>query len=333
MARPVYVCPICRSRLNRSGGLVCRSCGASYRIRRAIPDLYYDAGKWRRAGRRLRRTRKDSDARYASTADLETRVKYFRSRFSHSLRLPELFSYLDTFGRVLEVGCGTMRPLLPVGDSYAGRAVWGIDAAPGHLLPARLNVPAAELARANACALPFEDNVFDIVWARHMLYDVKVPEQALAQGRRCLADDGVLCATTNSAHNKTAMREFHRRMLEAVGLPPVMVSSGARRFSAEDAEQRMRKVFEHVFVIDYEGTFQFQESSEFVEYYASTRYFRGLVTADITRERLLDVATRLADQAPIPELSNNGAIAIATDSATRYRELRTLLETARCTAR
>ena len=64
-------------------------------------------------------------------------------------------------GRCLDLGCGTGLALSLIED--AGWSVTGIDASSEQLAVARERAPGAELLRADAHALPFDDGSFDAV--------------------------------------------------------------------------------------------------------------------------------------------------------------------------
>ena len=188
---------------------------------------------------------------------------------------------------MLEVGCGTMKPLLAVGNRYHGeQAVWGIDISLPLLLRARENAPRASLARADAERLPFRNGSFDLVWARHMLYHTERPEAVVRECRRCLGRAGVFAVSTNSARNKPEMHSFHRRLMRMHGLEGVGAKRGSERFPAENAAAILRQYFDHVLDVPYTGRFRFADAGEFLEYYASTTNFKLAVRAGGTSRGL-----------------------------------------------
>src|SRR5579871_5537269 len=74
-------------------------------------------------------------------------------------------------GRVLDVGCGTGRPTRVLTRRYPGAAIVGVDLAPNMLHEARRRPwyqtwqKGAHFVCADATALPFKEQSFDIVFA------------------------------------------------------------------------------------------------------------------------------------------------------------------------
>ena len=287
-----------------------------------IPDLYYDECPTAQISTNDIPPQK----LYELAKDLETRINYFQSRFCHSLNFSKIGRYLENINsKVLELGCGTMQPLLKIGDNYPQQQVWGIDISWGHLLRAKETSPFTKLCRANATALPFEKEFFDIVWARHMLYDVKEPNKAIEQCKHSLCSQGLLCVSTNSAFNKPEMHQVHIHVLKQHGLPDSLSTPHAKHFSSEDLKDKLQPYFNHVIVLPYKGEFVFSNSDEFLSYYASTRYFKKIIARGLSRDSVLQSAERFIKDWPDLQVSNNGAVAIATDSLTRFRDISALI--------
>ena len=94
--------------------------------------------------------------------------------------------------RLLDVGCGpgnTIRELLVRRPDI--RPI-GLDKNPAMLYIAQHNQPAQIFLQANAEALPFEDNSFDVVTAHSVLYLLQNPAQLLAETWRVLRPGGRL---------------------------------------------------------------------------------------------------------------------------------------------
>ncbi len=110
---------------------------------------------------------------------------------------------LPSARRVLEVGCGTgavireihlPRTQTSFGDFRHGRAAFGIDIDLTALGHCRANAPGAVVACADALALPFGDQVFDIVFCHFLLLWVRDPLAALREMRRTTARGGQILA-------------------------------------------------------------------------------------------------------------------------------------------
>src|SRR5579885_1085497 len=99
---------------------------------------------------------------------------------------------------VLDIGCGEGRFLLPIARLLKGGGeIVGCDLSNGVIagLPDVINAEhlSVQLVVADAEALPFQDEQFDLVMANHMLYHVDIPK-ALAEAERVLRPGGMFLA-------------------------------------------------------------------------------------------------------------------------------------------
>lgn len=97
----------------------------------------------------------------------------------------------DVDGPVLDVGCGEGRLTRELRDR--GWEIAGIDASPAMIELASEADPAGDYRVSDAAALPFEDDVFELVIAFMSLQDVDDPERAIAETARVLRPGGRLC--------------------------------------------------------------------------------------------------------------------------------------------
>jgi SAM-dependent methyltransferase len=97
--------------------------------------------------------------------------------------------------RTLELGCGEGRVARDL--AARGHTVVGIDSSPTLLEYARAADPAGEYLLADAAALPFPDQSFDLVVAHNSLMDVDDMPGAVAEAARVLEPGGGLafCVT------------------------------------------------------------------------------------------------------------------------------------------
>jgi SAM-dependent methyltransferase len=134
-------------------------------------------------------------------------------------------------GRVLEVGCG-----------WGELAQWiarerGIDA-----------------SVADAQALPFADETFDVVVAAWMLYHVPDLGRGLAEIARVLRPGGTFVASTNSRLHLHELREL-------VGSGPSTL-----KFSREDGEEHLRPHFATIDRIDVDGVLELTDRAGVEDY-------------------------------------------------------------------
>jgi ubiquinone/menaquinone biosynthesis C-methylase UbiE len=96
--------------------------------------------------------------------------------------------------RWLDVGCGTGAFTQLVLKHCAPKSVAGVDPAPAQIEHARKQTPQAEFQVADAIALPFGDNEFDIVASALVINFIPDRAKALAEMRRVLSPGGIVAA-------------------------------------------------------------------------------------------------------------------------------------------
>lgn len=105
---------------------------------------------------------------------------------------------LDAADCILEVGCGTGAILsgLPTEISR-----YGLDIASVALAQCHIHAPGAALVQGNALALPYSDDVFDIVYCHFLLLWVGNPLQALIDMKRVAKPGGHVIAFAEPDYN------------------------------------------------------------------------------------------------------------------------------------
>ncbi|TMA30572.1 MAG: class I SAM-dependent methyltransferase [Deltaproteobacteria bacterium] len=91
---------------------------------------------------------------------------------------------------VLDVGCGTGEITKRLAELFPEATLTGIDLEEPHLEKARQKLPEATFRRADALALPFEDESFDLAVCRHLTQAVPDAKKVLAEMQRVLKPNG-----------------------------------------------------------------------------------------------------------------------------------------------
>ena len=138
---------------------------------------------------------RDAYRRWAATYDAETAVSFLEDRVVTELGV-------ETAGRtLLDVGCGVGRRLR---DSNAALAV-GIDLTVEMLAA---STSAMRGSAADARALPFRPNTFDVVWCRLMVGHLPETEALFAELARVCRPNGHVIVSDLAAE---AVRAGHQR--------------------------------------------------------------------------------------------------------------------------
>lgn len=172
---------------------------------------------------------------------------------------------------VLDVGCGSGDLLHEMARAGTGwRALVGFDFSPGmaakaarttHGLPVQFFV-------GDAQAMPFPQELFDVVMARHMLYHVPDIGQAVAEAARVMRSGGRFLALTNSAHSMPELAQIRARAAERFEInyrPGGIIS----RFSLENGTELLQPHFQELEVRTLPGLLRFPTAQPLVDYFAS----------------------------------------------------------------
>ncbi len=172
---------------------------------------------------------------------------------------------------VLEMGCGpgtfwnAARNALP-----PSLRLTLTDLSPGMVREAMARVatnwPTATGQVADASALPFGDETFDVVVANHMMYHV-LPEPAcgLREMHRVLRPGATALVATNGRHSMRTLLELR----SSLDVPGGDAALGAL-FSLENAEPMLRALFESVELRRYPDELRCTDPEDIVAYLTSS---------------------------------------------------------------
>ncbi|MGQ9847260.1 MAG: class I SAM-dependent methyltransferase [Bacteroidales bacterium] len=198
---------------------------------------------------------------------------------------------------ILDIGCGIGRPLLPVGPTVyeLPDKMVNIDISYGMLEEVKKNCKIRNITsiflQCDAENLPFTNESFKIVMARHMLYHVSNIIKAVEEIARVLHKDGIFLATTNAKDSKREFFDLHYNSLKLLK-HPIFIPRGVARFNEENGRIILQQFFKNLRIIEWTGYFDFLSVNEFMKYYTSTPYFKK---ASSEKEELRKLYTIVAD--------------------------------------
>jgi len=194
--------------------------------------------------------------------------------------------------RGLEVGCGAGWLWAEASAHLrSGLQLTLTDLSPGMVTEAVARVAGLGRHRrvdgriADAQALPFAADSFDVVVANHMLYHVPDPRLAVAELARVVRPDGVLIAgTVGPSH----LRELAEIRAEVFGGPRVLATVDA--FGIEVGEPMLRDCFADVEWRHYDDSLDCTDPDDVLAFLASTPPVEGASHED--RRRVVEAVHR-----------------------------------------
>jgi SAM-dependent methyltransferase len=113
------------------------------------------------------------------------------------------FLAIEPGSSVLDVGCGLGILTRRVAQFAGGGTVWGVERSAVQLARAVCDLPNLHFREADALALPFDDNSFDVAYCRYLLEHVSDPLQVLKEMRRVLKPGGRVLVQENNIFTTT----------------------------------------------------------------------------------------------------------------------------------
>jgi ubiquinone/menaquinone biosynthesis C-methylase UbiE len=169
---------------------------------------------------------------------------------------------LNSGDRVLDIGCGP-------GWFWAATAsalpenldLTLADLSPGMVQEAvercrELPFASVRGQQVHAATIPFEDNIFDVVVAMHMLYHLPDPAVGIADMYRVLKPEGFLAVTTNGVGNMRKMYE----LATVFGSAPF--DPAAASFGYDTADRLMRSQFGNVTMSQHPASLRITEPED-----------------------------------------------------------------------
>lgn len=125
--------------------------------------------------------------------------------------------------------------------------------------------------------IPYKDESFDVVIARHMLYLILDIEKAITEIKRVLAKGGIFYATTNSCE---AMAELNELMKKFDSKLELHDNGMCERFDLENGQTLFKKYFQEVNIKVLEGKIIVDTAEPVVSYKASTIKGSSILVGD-----------------------------------------------------
>lgn len=174
--------------------------------------------------------------------------------------------------RILELGCGTGD--LWYKNAHNINANWSItlsDFSKGMLQSTRESLKEIDYEfmyeEIDAQDIPYENESFDVVIARNMLYFVPDIEKALCEIKRVLAKDGVFYATTTAHEAMTELNILVEKFDSNLGLNN---NGMCDRFDDESGQRLLKKYFSEIKTDFLQGKIVVHDAEPIISYKAST---------------------------------------------------------------
>jgi len=185
---------------------------------------------------------------------------------------------------LLDIGTGPGDfPLRVRRSGHRGRIV-GIDSSPGMIAQAKSAGVEVEFLEADAQSLPFDDNSFNAVTARHMLYHVADIPRALREAYRVLRHGGRFLAVTNISGN---FAEYREALGEAASTLTGQIADILRItvpasdvFNERNGPGLIESVFGNASVRFVEAFLRFETAEPALRYFDSCRTMKGFSAED-----------------------------------------------------
>jgi SAM-dependent methyltransferase len=187
---------------------------------------------------------------------------------------------LQTGEDLLDIGTGPGDfPARLRQSGHRGRIV-GIDVSPEMLAKARSADADVEFLQAGAQALPFPDESFNAVTARHVLYQVPDIPRALRQAHRVLRPGGRFLVVANVHDNFADYRKALHEAAELIYGRPMadtmrVIVPACDVFNEQNGPSMIKNVFGNVQTTFVEAALRFETAEPALRYYDATRTLQG----------------------------------------------------------
>jgi SAM-dependent methyltransferase len=205
---------------------------------------------------------------------------------------------------ILDVGTGPGDFLIRLRNSGHRGRLLSVDSSPGMVAKAKSLAPTIQFIQADAQQLPFPDESFDVVTARHMLYHVPSIPLALGEARRVLKLGGKFLAITNVHENfgeyRNALREAAEGLAGRISDAMRIAVPASDVFNEKNGPALISGAFGNVTTSFVEAALRFETAEPALRYFDSCRTLRGVGVEDwgLAREQFAKVIARRLENGP-----------------------------------
>ncbi|MBI4155247.1 class I SAM-dependent methyltransferase [Candidatus Woesearchaeota archaeon] len=221
---------------------------------------------------------------YNSGKKLNIRLNTWKKYGSNKVDLPNWITneiFKDGFyQKFLDVGCGNCNFVCEFIKKKLSEDITCVDISKKMLNSCRIKLKETKnkinYVLADVQALPFEDDLFDLVVAMHMLYHVKDIKKALNEIKRVTKNNGLIIITTSNYYFDKGLNKIHYDGLRKFGFPKFTLDKKIYcRFTEKKAMHLMSIFKGHIKIFRYHNDLIFTNLKDALAYYTSSMMYRN----------------------------------------------------------
>lgn len=212
---------------------------------------------------------------------------------------------------ILELGCGN--GLLWKKNEKSLKETWDItlsDFSEGMLQSAQKNINNKNIKYQviDIQDIPYENNSFDIIIARHMLYHVPDIDRGLEEVKRVLKPEGKFYASTNGKEHLKELKRLVKGFDESIDFDP---EKYAEKFSVENGSMILNKHFSNVIFEEFNGQIVVDKVEPVVSYVTSIIKDKKSIIDEDKLDSFYKYVEAEIDKAGVFKITTNSGIFIA----------------------
>ncbi|MGW0249176.1 class I SAM-dependent methyltransferase [Nocardia goodfellowii] len=231
------------------------------------------------------------EAEYSDPTALRVRIDTHR-RFSEQPHDPQadVLAAINLTGTeyLADIGCGDARFLASLAAAGHQGPLVGVDISPAMVAAADI-IPGVRGILADATRMPFDDNTFDVLTARHMLYHVPEPAAALAEFRRTTKPGGIVTVVVNRPQTCPRLRELILAHATTYGIDPA--DAPPYTVDADTLAPLMDQTFGTVQLLRRDNALVFDSPAPLIQFAEALFTFDGIAPDNPNRAAILNDLT------------------------------------------